>query len=412
VDKIGVLGAGFMGAGIASVAVQQGTMVRLKDTDAKKVGKGLAAVRDVLKERLTRKQITRQQFDDYMSLAGGTVEYTGFGNVDLVIEAVFEDLALKHSVLQVVEQLVPSGAVIASNTSTIPIRSIAQGLQRKERVLGMHFFSPVHKMPLLEVIVTPETSAEATVTAVAYGRKLGKTVIVVNDGPGFYTTRILAAYMNEAGRILDEGVAVDAVDRALVQFGFPVGPITLMDEVGLDVGGKVGLVMAEAFGARMMPGEGVRRVVESGRTGRKGRKGFYLYDETGKKGGVDPTVYQMIHQGDRRAEPQRMGPVVGIEQDEIVERCVLAMVNEAARCLHEGILRSPRDGDIGAVFGLGFPPFRGGPFRYMDAIGIGETVRRLQLLDSRFPGRFTPADNLAAMARDGRRFYPAEGKPV
>ncbi|HET9453457.1 MAG TPA: fatty acid oxidation complex subunit alpha FadJ [Gemmatimonadaceae bacterium] len=412
VDKIGVLGAGFMGAGITSVAVQQGTVVRLKDTDAKKVGKGLAAVRDVLKERLTRKQITRQQFDDYMSLAGGTVEYTGFGNVDLVIEAVFEDLALKHSVLQVVEQLVPSGAVIASNTSTIPIRSIAQGLQRRERVLGMHFFSPVHKMPLLEVIVTPETSAEATVTAVAYGRKLGKTVIVVNDGPGFYTTRILAAYMNEAGRILDEGVAVDAIDRALVQFGFPVGPITLMDEVGLDVGGKVGLVMAEAFGARMMPGEGVRRVVESGRTGRKGRKGFYLYDETGKKGGVDPSVYQMIHQGDRRAEPQRMGPVVGIEQDEIAERCVLAMVNEAARCLHEGILRSPRDGDIGAVFGLGFPPFRGGPFRYMDAIGIGEIARRLQLLDSRFAGRFTPADNLAAMARDGRRFYPAEGKPV
>ena len=412
VEKIGVLGAGFMGAGITGVAVQQGTLVRLKDTDAARVGKGLAAVRDVLRERLTRKQITRQQYEDSMALAGGTTEYSGFGNVDLVIEAVFEDLALKHSVLQVVEQLVPDTTVIASNTSTIPIRSIAQGLTRRDRVLGMHFFSPVHKMPLLEVIVTPEVRKEATVTAVAYGRKLGKTVIVVNDGPGFYTTRILAAYMNEAGRILDEGVAIDAVDAALVDFGFPVGPITLMDEVGLDVGGKVGLVMVEAFGARMMPGEGVRRVVESGRTGRKGRKGFYLYDEHGKKGGIDPSVYELIHRGDRRAQPQRMGPVVGVERNEVAERCVLTMVNEAARCLGEGILRSARDGDIGAVFGLGFPPFRGGPFRYMDAIGIGETVRRLTLLDARFPGRFVPAELLVQMADDGRRFYPAEGKPV
>ena len=181
VDKIAVLGAGFMGAGITSVAVQQGTLVRLKDTDAARVGKGLAAVREVLKERLERRQITRQQFDDMMTLAGGTTQYTGFGNADIVIEAVFEDLAIKHSVLQVVEQLVPPDAVVASNTSTIPIREIASGLRRPERVLGMHFFSPVHKMPLLEVIVTPETARDATVTAVAYGRKLGKTVIVVND---------------------------------------------------------------------------------------------------------------------------------------------------------------------------------------------------------------------------------------
>jgi len=412
VQKLGILGAGFMGAGIASVAVQQGTLVRLKDTDPARVGKGLAAVHDVLRERQKKRQITRLQLDDAMALAGGTTEFTGFGNVDLVVEAVFEDLALKHQVLQVVEQLVPADAVIASNTSTIPIASIAQALTRRDRVLGMHFFSPVHKMPLLEVIVTRETAPEATVTAVAYGRKLGKTVIVVNDGPGFYTTRILAAYMNEAGRMLDQGVAIDGMDRALVEFGFPVGPITLMDEVGLDVAGKVGHVMAEAFGARMLPGEGVRRVVESGRTGRKGRSGFYLYDEDGKKGGVDASVYQLVHAGDRRAIPQAMGPVVGIEQGEIAERCVLAMVNEAARCLQDGILRSPRDGDIGAVFGLGFPPFRGGPFRHMDAVGIEEIVRKLEALDGRFPERFAPADILVAMARGQKRFYPAEGRPA
>ena len=413
VEKIGVLGAGFMGAGITSIAVQQGTLVRLKDTDAARVGRGLAAVREVLKERLDRKQITRPRFEDMMALAGGTTQYTGFGNVDLVIEAVFEDLAVKHDVLQVVEQLIPGDAVLASNTSTIPITRIAAGLKRPERVLGMHFFSPVHKMPLLEVVVTPRTAKDATVTAVAYGRKLGKTVIVVNDGPGFYTTRILAAYMNEAGRLLDEGVTVDALDGALVDFGFPVGPITLMDEVGLDVGGKVGLVMAESFGARMLPGEGVRRVVESGRTGRKGRKGFYLYDADGKKGGVDPTVYELIHQGDRRAVPSgALGPVVGIDRSEIVDRCVLAMVNEAARCLQEGILRSPRDGDIGAVFGLGFPPFRGGPFRYADTVGVHEILSRLDTLDGRFAERFKPAELFVEMAKANRRFYPAEGRPV
>ena len=148
----------------------------------------------------------------------------------------------------------------------------------------MHFFSPVHKMPLLEVIVTPVTAPEATVTAVAYGKKLGKTVIVVNDGPGFYTTRTLSAYMNEAGRLLDEGASIEAIDAALVDFGFPVGPITLLDEVGIDVGGKVGQVLAEAFGARMAPSEAMRRVVAAGRTGRKGGKGFYRYDGDGEKG--------------------------------------------------------------------------------------------------------------------------------
>ena len=406
VDKIAILGAGFMGAGIASVAVQQETLVRLKDTDLARVGKGLAAVRDVLKERVERKQITRQRFDDLMALVGGTVEYSGFGNADILIEAVFEDLSVKHGVLQVAEQLLPSHAVIASNTSTIPIGQIAEALQRRDRVLGMHFFSPVHKMPLLEIIVTPETAPDAIVTAVAYGRKLGKTVIVVNDGPGFYTTRILAAYLNEAGRILDEGVAIETIDKALVDFGFPVGPITLMDEVGLDIAGKVGLTMAQAFGARMMPGEGVRRVVESGRTGRKGRKGFYLYDENGKKGEVDPTVYELIYAGEDRAIPRASDPVANVDTNEIVDRCVLAMVNEAVRCLQEGILRSPRDGDIGAVFGLGFPPFRGGPFRFVDATTVDEVLSRLDTFDGRFPERFRPAELLVEMAHTRKRFYP------
>ena len=408
VEKLGVLGAGFMGAGITSVAVQQGTLVRLKDTDTARVGKGLAAVRDVVKERYTKRQITRPQLDDMMALTGGTTEYTGFGNVDLVIEAVFEDIDLKHRVLREVEPQMPEDAIYASNTSTIPIGRIAEAAMRPEQVLGMHFFSPVHKMPLLEIIVTPRTTKDATVTAVAYGKQLGKTVIVVNDGPGFYTTRTLSAYMNEAGRLLDEGAAIDAIDKALVDFGFPVGPITLLDEVGIDVGGKVGLVLADALGVRMTPSEAMRRVVTAGRLGRKGRSGFYRYDERGKKGDVDDSIYQIIGATARA----KAGKHVEIGAEEMVRRCVLAMVNEAARCLQEGILRSVRDGDVGAVFGIGFPPFRGGPFRYVDTIGAASIVRQLQELNTRHPPRFEAAELLVEMAQSGKTFYPTEGRPV
>ena len=394
IERLAVLGAGFMGAGIASIAVQQGTLVRLKDTDTTRIGHGLAAIRSVVEERVTRRQITPQQRDDAMSLVGGTTDYSGFEAVDLVIEAVFEDLALKHQVLAEVEPVLDAATVYASNTSTIPITRIAEAARHPERVLGMHFFSPVHRMPLLEVVVTPATSRQATVTAVAYGKRLGKTVIVVNDGPGFYTTRTLSAYMSEAGRLLDEGAAVDGVDDALVDFGFPVGPITLLDEVGIDVGGKVAAVLSEAFGVRMTPPESMRRVLSAGRTGRKGASGFYRYGEGGVKGSVDETVYAIIG-GERRP----------IEKAEIADRCVLAMLNEAARCLEEGILRSPRDGDVGAVFGVGFPPFRGGPFRYMDSVGVSRVVERLEDLNIRFAKRFEPARLLLDMAAAGRSFY-------
>ena len=403
VDTLGVIGAGFMGAGIATVAAQQATPVRLKDTDVTRVSRGIAAVSEVLRGRLKKKQITRLEYEDQLALVGGTTGYAGFGRASLVIEAVFEDLALKHRVLREAEPLLAPTAVYASNTSTIPIARIAEAAERPGRVLGMHFFSPVHKMPLLEVIVTPRTEKDATVTAVAYGKRLGKTVIVVNDAPGFYTTRALSAYMNEAGRLLDEGAAIDAVDGALTAFGFPVGPLTLLDEVGIDVGGKVGQVLFDAFGPRMAPSESLRRVVESGRTGRKGKKGFYEYDDAGTKNAVDSSVYDLLPNGAAR---------VDVDPVEMQHRCVLAMVNEAARCLEEGVLRSPRDGDVGAVFGIGFPPFRGGPFRYVDAMGVGRVVDELQALNDRFPGRFEPAAVLVEHARAHTRFYPAHGHPL
>ena len=415
VEKIAIIGAGFMGAGIASVAVQHGSLVRLKDADHARVAKGYAAVRDILKERLTRKQITRIQYSDYMALIGGTVDYSGFGNVDLVIEAVFEDLAVKHQVLRETEASIRPTAIFATNTSTIPIGQIAQASVRPERVIGMHFFSPVEKMPLLEVITTPDTYPQVTATVVAYGKKLGKTVIVVSDGPGFYANRILAPYINEAGILLDQGVAVDIIDKALTDFGFPVGPITLIDEVGLDVATKAGKIMGDAFPDRLQPARSIQAVVAAGRYGRKSKKGFYLYDKDGKKGEVDPAVYGIfLSSGSIPVAPSLTSsesegssipemPAVQIQQ-----RTVLAMLNEAARCLSDGIIHSPRDGDVGAVFGIGFPPFRGGPFRYMDSLGVKIVVQRLEDLNARFPGRFDPAEILLEMARRNQSFYASE----
>ena len=415
VEKIAILGAGFMGAGIASVAVQHGTLVRLKDADHGRVAKGYAAVREILRESVKKKRITSTQYSDYMALLGGTVDYSGFGNVDLVIEAVFEDLAIKHQVLREAEASVHPSAIFASNTSTIPIAQIAQASNRPERVIGMHFFSPVHKMPLLEVITAPETHPQVTATVVGYGKKLGKTVIVVNDGPGFYANRILSPYINEAGLLLDQGVAVDIIDKALVDFGFPVGPITLIDEVGLDVAVKAGKIMAGAFPDRMDAAKSIQAVVAAGRYGRKSKKGFYSYDNDGKKGDVDPGVYSLFlkpghipvvqsiasSSPDVPSRPEM--PAVQIQQ-----RTVLAMLNEAARCLSEGIIRSARDGDVGAVFGIGFPPFRGGPFRYMDSLGVNIVVQRLEDLNARFPGRFEPAEILLDMARRRQVFYADE----
>jgi 3-hydroxyacyl-CoA dehydrogenase/enoyl-CoA hydratase/3-hydroxybutyryl-CoA epimerase len=397
IDKIGILGTGFMGAGIAAIAAQRGVLVRFKDTDQGRVLKGLSAVRDVLRERLVKRQITRQEFEDQMSLVSGTTDYSGFANIPLVIEAVFEDLGVKQRVVTEVEEALPPTAIVASNTSTIPIARIAEASRAPAHVIGMHFFSPVPKMPLLEVIVTAQTDPQVTATAVAFGMRLGKTVIIVHDSPGFYANRILAPYINEAGKMLDEGAAIDAVDRALVAFGFPVGPITLVDEVGIDVAGKSGNIIADAFGARMAPSMSLQRVVAAGRHGRKGRKGFYLYSDAGKKQGVDPTVYALLPTGAQRST---------ISDDEIQRRAVLAMVNEAARCLEEGVLRAPRDGDVGAVFGIGFPPFRGGPFRYIDTVGAATIVRQLEELNDRFPPRFQPADLLLDMARKDARFYP------
>src|SRR5690606_18420066 len=319
-----------------------------------------------------------------------TKDYSGFAGAELVVEAVFEDLALKQRILADVEQWGHPEAIFASNTSSLPIRAIASQAKHPERVIGMHYFSPVHKMPLLEVVVTDETASWVTATAVALGKKQGKTVIVVHDGPGFFTTRVLAPYLNEALFILKEGVAIEKLDRSLVEYGFPVGPIALLDEIGIDVAAKVAVTMLEAFGNRMRPPEATQKLIDDKRLGRKNARGFYQYGEDFKRGRrpVDPLVYGVLG-----VTPNRQ-----VEGTELAERCVLTLVNEAARCMDDGILSSARDADIGAIFGLGFPPYLGGPLRLVDSLGAGEVVRRLERLQETHGERFEPAAGLRRLA--------------
>jgi 3-hydroxyacyl-CoA dehydrogenase / enoyl-CoA hydratase / 3-hydroxybutyryl-CoA epimerase len=394
VERVGVLGGGLMGSGIAYVTVNAGLPVRLRERDDAAAAKGLSAVAAVLDERVRRRSIDRLERLEKLRLLTATTDWSGFGAVDLVIEAVFEDLALKQEMVRAFEAVNPRG-FFASNTSSIPITKIAEASAHPETVLGMHYFSPVHRMPLLEVIATGRTAPEAIATAVALGKRQGKTVIVVRDGPGFYTSRILAPYMNEAAQLLVEGASVEDLDHALVSFGFPVGPITLLDEVGIDVGDKVGKILHEAFGERMASPAALHDVVAAGRLGRKNGKGFYTYG--GKEKRVDETVYDLLP-GGRSRKPFSPG--------DIQERVVLQMVNEAIRCLGEGILRSARDGDVGAVFGLGFPPFRGGPFRWADSLGTRALLEKLETLRTRHGERFAPAPLLVERGATNAPFHP------
>jgi len=383
VERVGVLGSGLMGAGVAAVSVwQAGHFARLKDVKPSSLTAGLAMVEKILGARVERRQMSVREKAEIQNRLTVTTDYVGFANVDVVIEAVFEDLGLKQTMLADVEALGSNQTIFASNTSSLPIAKIAEKAKHPERVLGMHYFSPVDKMPLLEVIVTPKTADWVTATAVALGKAQGKTVIVVGDGPGFYTTRILGPYLNEAAFALLEGHAIENVDRALVLRGFPVGPLALLDEIGIDVGNKVSHTLEEAFGKRMRAPREFARLVELGRLGRKVKKGFYDYQETHKgKRPVDASVYDDLRVKPRITEPST----------EVAERCLLLMVNEALHCLGEGILRSERDGDIGAIFGLGFPPFLGGPFHYARALGAANLLARLQAFEKKYGERFRPA---------------------
>eukprot|EP00003_Mantamonas_plastica_P026655 TRINITY_DN5526_c0_g1_i1.p1 TRINITY_DN5526_c0_g1~~TRINITY_DN5526_c0_g1_i1.p1 ORF type:complete len:814 (+),score=322.55 TRINITY_DN5526_c0_g1_i1:403-2844(+) len=427
-NNLAVVGAGLMGAGITDVSVNKGFNVLLKDSHDKGLNRGKEQVLANLNKRLARKSINEEERDLVMSRIDGITEDTPngddkFKNVDMVIEAVFEDLDLKKKLIARLEKVLPEHAVFATNTSAIPIADIAAGSQRPENVIGMHYFSPVEKMPLLEVIATDQTSNEAKAAAVDVGIKQGKTVIVVGDGPGFYTSRILAPMMMEGATLMLEGIDMVDLDKHLQAFGFPVGPVTLMDEVGIDVAQHITPGLQKAFGARMEGnGDLIEDMVQAGFLGRKAKAGFYSYAPpkppvSGPLGPVlNPIAKKIIKPSRRKPVNQEAQLLVSkhytpsqslysLTTPEIQNRMVSRFVNEAVFCLQDGILSNPTDGDIGAVFGLGFPPFLGGPFRYLDAYGADKYVVMMNKLADKYGERFAPAQMLVDMANSGKKFH-------
>jgi 3-hydroxyacyl-CoA dehydrogenase/enoyl-CoA hydratase/3-hydroxybutyryl-CoA epimerase len=396
VSKIGVLGGGLMGAGIAIVSIDKADVsVRLKDIRDEGLMSASAAVNNFYKARVKKRILSQEDAQKKINRLTSSLDYSGFKTSDIIIEAVFEDLKLKHQMLSDIEALGNENMIFASNTSSIPISDIAATAKRPQNVLGMHYFSPVEKMPLLEIIKHSGTSDQALSTAVDFGRRQGKTVIVVNDSAGFYVNRILAPYINAALELAMEGVALDKIDKALTHFGFPVGPIKLLDEVGIDVASKIQPILEDAFGDRMANIGVQQKLIDNKRLGKKVGKGFYRYDNPKFAKTIDESVYTDLD----ISKKTEMSPEI------IAQRCVYRMLNEAALCLDEEVIFSARDGDIGAIFGIGFPPFLGGPFQYMDTIGAVSVVNKLKEMELTQGQKYHPAPILVAMAETNKTFY-------
>ncbi|KGY07122.1 fatty acid oxidation complex subunit alpha FadJ [Vibrio sinaloensis] len=394
VKRAAVLGGGLMGAGISHVSVAKAKVpVRIKDVSEDGVLNALKYNFKLFETQRKRRIISKAQLQSKMLQLSGGTDFTSFNHTDIVIEAVFEDLDLKQKMVADIEENAKDSTIFATNTSSLPIGQIAEKAQRPENVVGLHYFSPVEKMPLVEVIPHEGTSDETVSTVVEFARKQGKTPIVVKDCAGFYVNRILAPYMNEAAQVLMSGEPIGHLDKALLNFGFPVGPITLLDEVGVDIGAKIMPILVNELGERFKGPDVFDTLLNDGRKGRKSGKGFYTYK--GKKKEVDKSVYKLLG----------LSPESKMAQEEMAMRCVLPMLNEAVRCLDEGIIRSPRDGDIGAIFGIGFPPFLGGPFRYMDQIGVKKLVEIMNQQAEKYGDRFAPCDGLLTRAGLDKPFY-------
>ena len=385
VETAGLLGAGTMGGGIARLLASRDISVRLKDVSPEALGAGLRAARDVFEQRRKRRRMTLWELEQKMALITPTLDWSGFGRAQLVIEAIVEDLEIKKSVLRDLEPVVSENCIIATNTSTLSVTDMQGALGHPERMAGFHFFNPVDRMPLIEVVRGAETDDSTVASLVAFAKRLGKTPVVVNDGPGFLVNRILGPYLNEASYLLLETGDVGAIDRVFVDFGMPMGPLRLLDEVGIDVAQKAGKVLAAAFGERTVASGVLDRMVEAGRFGKKSGRGFYRHE--GKKSVADPEVVALVG--------ARGGKLVN---DEALERAVGLMVAEAARCLDEGIVRSAGELDLAMVMGTGFPPFRGGLLRHADQIGVARVREQLEKLRAAHGERFAVPEALASLS--------------
>ncbi|MCB0560854.1 MAG: enoyl-CoA hydratase/isomerase family protein [Lewinellaceae bacterium] len=396
-DTLGMIGAGFMGAGIAEVSLTKGVEVLLKDINQEVASHAQQQIWQSLQKKVKQKALTKVEAEALMGNLHAQLDYDNFDKADIVIEAVLEKMSLKQQIIKDVETHCRADVIMASNTSSLSLTEMAAHAQRPDTVIGMHYFSPVPKMPLLEIVKTDKTADWVIAACYDFGIRQGKTCIVVQDGPSFYVNRILSPYTNECLLMADEGIALEAIDKAFSKKGFPVGPITLLDQVGLDIAAHVTDTSRKIVAGR--PGfeicEAVVKMFEAGRLGKKNKKGFYNYNDKGRRLGIDPTAYQFFQGDGKQALPL----------EEIQNRGLMLMLNEAVLCLEEGIIANPGDGDLGAVFGIGFPPFTGGPFRAMDTWGIQHIVDTMRELQAKYGPRFAPAATLERMAGKGEEFY-------
>lgn len=399
VASVGVVGGGFMGGGITTVCADRGIRVTVSDPSKDSLTRLMKNARSFFQKKVKQRRLKSFEADSKIAQISPQLSTEGFEKLDVVIESVFEEISLKQKILSSMEKNAHESWIFASNTSALPLRDIAAKSTRPERVIGMHFFSPVEKMPLLEVVVAEKTAPWVVSRAVELGQQMGKTIIVVKDSPGFYVNRALAFYLAEAAMMLGEGVGIDFLDDTLTKFGWPVGPITLIDEVGLDIGMHVLKTMESAWPSRFKTPTWFKSIADSGRLGRKNGKGFYLYKD-GKRLGVDPEIYKLIGKD----------PSNTISRDDIRDRCVLGYVNESMLCLEDCVIPSAYEGDIGSVFGVGFPPFWGGPFKYVDLCGPSDILGRMNKLRDKFGDRFTPPKSFVKLAQNGDCYFPVEGK--
>lgn len=389
----GVLGAGVMGGGIAYLFSDNHVEVRLKDINHQAIGLGLDASRKLYERKLKRRRLTKMELKRKMAYITGTLDYQGFGRSELIVEAIVENMDIKKQVIAELSKHVNDECIVASNTSSLSITEMATAYKKPENFIGMHFFNPVHRMPLVEIIRGKKTSDTAVAAIYSFSKRLGKTPIVVNDGAGFLVNRLLMPYLNEAGFLLEEGVKIETMDKVMTDFGMPMGPALLIDEVGIDVAYKVGKIFENAFGARVQGSHALEKLNADKRLGKKGGLGFYVHGD--KRAVVDEKVYSLIDvKGDG-----------SVSKEEMIQRMTYPMINEAAMCLAEGIVNSVDDIEIGMIFGTGFPPFRGGLMRYADSEGIEKIVNVLETYTQKFGARFKPCDFLLEMKKSGKKFY-------
>jgi 3-hydroxyacyl-CoA dehydrogenase/enoyl-CoA hydratase/3-hydroxybutyryl-CoA epimerase/3-hydroxyacyl-CoA dehydrogenase/enoyl-CoA hydratase/3-hydroxybutyryl-CoA epimerase/enoyl-CoA isomerase len=396
--SVGVIGAGIMGAGIAEASLKREYSVALTDANPDALLKGARLVMDGVSYSKQKKGADVERAVKFAPLLKATEGLANVAACDLVIEAVIENIDIKRELYAKLEPQMQATAILASNTSTIPITRLAEKLARPAQFCGIHFFNPVRKMQLVEVIRGAKTSDETVATAVAYAKKIGKMPIVINDGPGFLVNRLLLPYMNEALELLLEGATIEAVDKAAVKFGMPLGPIALFDMVGIDTAMYAGKVMLDAFPERIVASPLLPALVKSGQLGQKTGAGFFKYNAKGKPE-PNPAIQELIakyKKGDKKFSP-----------DELTARLFLPMLLEATRALDDHIVRDPRDIDLGLIFGLGFPPFKGGLMFWADTLGAAKLVEMLKPLEY-LGARAQPTERLLEMAKTGGKFYPAK----